>query len=122
MLSRVVWEAREEDYGKCGMKDRDTLISACLMEVSSGQSCWVLHRFYYQKKLNQQQGTKRKSYRYSHMKEIKISKFCSFIFVQEVTMKCISRFTFFLQKIQSPQLIPSVAALLEEVIINQTSD
>lgn len=56
------------------------------------------------------------------MKEIKITNFSSFIFVQEVTMKCISCFTFFLQKIQNLQLIPSVAALLEEVLISQTSD
>lgn len=45
---------REEDYGKCGMKDGDTLLFAFLMEVSSGQSFCVLHRFKYQKKLNQQ--------------------------------------------------------------------
>lgn len=49
----VLWEAREEDYGKCGMKDGDTLLSAFLMEVSSGQSFWVLCRFYCQKELNQ---------------------------------------------------------------------
>lgn len=54
VLSRVGWKEREEDYGKCGMKDGDTLLFAFLMEVSSGQSFWVLHRFKYQKKLNQQ--------------------------------------------------------------------
>lgn len=53
VLSRVVWEARKEDYGKCGMKDGDTVFFAFLMEVSSIKSFWVLCQFYYQKELNQ---------------------------------------------------------------------